>query len=99
MSITFTSITQLGKAIPFHRKRAGLTRAELSELAGVGQTTIYELEHGKESIQFNMVFHILDVLNISLQVDSPLMNEYPARKHPTGINALQDNPVEANPHE
>ena len=55
-----------------HRKRSGLSQAELAKLAGVGKTVVFDIEHGKESVQFDTLLKILRVLNISLSFSSPL---------------------------
>lgn len=65
----------LGKIVFFHRKRSGLSRNQLALLAGVGKTVVYDLEHGKISIQLDNIKKILDVLNISIHFNSPLMGE------------------------
>ena len=65
----------LEKVIKFHRKKAGLSRKELAELAGVGKTVIYDIEHGRKTIQLNIVKSILDALNIKIIFDSPFMEE------------------------
>jgi transcriptional regulator with XRE-family HTH domain len=57
-----------------HRKAAKLSRAKLSEMAGVGKTVIYDIEKGKESVQLNTLRKILKVLNIKIELTSPLMN-------------------------
>ncbi|MGK0184230.1 MAG: HTH-type transcriptional regulator/antitoxin HipB, partial [Halioglobus sp.] len=45
--------THIAKLILFHRKRAGLSRIQLAELAGIGKTAVYDVEHGKESVKLN----------------------------------------------
>jgi transcriptional regulator with XRE-family HTH domain len=59
--------------IRFHRKKAGLTQTELSELAGLGKTVVFDIEHGKDTIKWSTLVRILQVLNISVAFDSPLM--------------------------
>ncbi len=66
---------KLAKIISFHRKKAGLSRKELAELAGIGKTVIYDIEHGKKTIRFNIVKSILDVLNIKITLESQFMEE------------------------
>jgi y4mF family transcriptional regulator len=66
-------MTNIAKMIRFHRKKAGLTQAELSELAGLGKTVIFDVEHGKESIKWDTLTRILKVLNVTVHFDSPLM--------------------------
>jgi len=36
----------------------------LSDFSGVGKTVIYDIEHGKKTVQLNSLMKILDVLNI-----------------------------------
>jgi HTH-type transcriptional regulator / antitoxin HipB len=69
----FNKIAQL---IFFHRKKAGLSRNDLADIAGVGKTVIYDIEHGKGSIQFSSLSKIFDALNIQLDFKSPFMNEF-----------------------
>jgi HTH-type transcriptional regulator/antitoxin HipB len=65
---------ELAQIIKMHRKAAGLSRAELAELAGVGKTVIYDIEKGKESVQLDTLRKILKVLNIKIILKSPLMD-------------------------
>jgi len=59
--------------IMFHRKESGLTRNQLADLAGVGKTVIYDIEKGKETIQFSTLQKVLKALNIKIIFTSPLM--------------------------
>lgn len=72
--------TELGNIIRHHRKISGLTRIECARLAGVGKTVVYDIEHGKASIQFNTLLRILNVLNIRIQLSSPLMDDFTGEK-------------------
>jgi len=65
---------ELADAIKMHRKVAKLSRIRLAEMAGVGKTVIYDIENGKETIQLNTLRKILRVLNIKIELRSPLMN-------------------------
>lgn len=67
---------KLGKCIRYHRKAGKLTQLELAKFAGVGKTVIYDLEHGKISVQLDTLIKILNVLNITLQLQSPLMDNF-----------------------
>jgi y4mF family transcriptional regulator len=58
----------IGSILLKHRKKAGLSRIELALLAGVGKTVIYDLEHGKQSVRFDILLKILYVLNIKLNI-------------------------------
>lgn len=70
METSFIKI--LATTIHHHRKQSGLTQQELAELAGVGKTAVFDLEHGKTTVQLNTLLSILKVLNIKLSVQSPL---------------------------
>lgn len=67
---------ELGKLIRYHRRRAGLSRATFSDISGVGATVVYELEHGKRSVQLDVLQRILQTLNMHLLVEGPFLNEY-----------------------
>jgi transcriptional regulator with XRE-family HTH domain len=51
-----------------------LTQAELAKLAGVGKTVIWDIENGKESVQWDTLQKILRVLNITVEWRSPLLD-------------------------
>ena len=59
--------------VRLHRKKSGLSQAALAEMAGVGKTVIFDLEHGKMTLQLNTVLCILDALNIEIRLLSPLL--------------------------
>lgn len=65
----------LSEIIKKHRKAAGLSQLQLAEMAGVGKTVVFDLEKGKESIQLNTLRKILHVLNIKVELKSPLMDK------------------------
>jgi HTH-type transcriptional regulator / antitoxin HipB len=60
--------------IRHHRKTAGLTQAQLAKLAGVGKTVIWDVEHGRESVQWDTLQKIFGVLNITVVWRSPLLD-------------------------
>lgn len=64
----------LAQIIRLHRKAAKLSRVQLAEIAGVGKTVIFDIETGKESVQLDTLRKILKVLNIRIQLKSPLMD-------------------------
>ncbi len=66
-------VKQIGAIIRFHRKKAGLSQAELGELAGLGKTVIFDIEKGKLSVRFDTLIKVMEVLNIQIQLHSPLM--------------------------
>jgi len=71
-----TDIREVGEIIRFHRKTSGLTQIELADLSGVGKTVITEIEKGKETVKMNTLLKILRVLNIQVELTSPLMHKY-----------------------
>ncbi len=66
-------MNDFGRMIKEHRKKAGLTQKDLADFAGLGKTVIFDIEKGKETVQFNSLLKILYVLNIKLKVKSRLM--------------------------
>ena len=66
----------VGEIVKYHRKKAGLTQQELARLAGIGKTAVFDIEKGKQSIQFDTMRKILQALNITIGFESPLMEEY-----------------------
>lgn len=65
------------RVVLFHRKRAGLTRVQLARLAGVGKTAIFDIEHGKRTVQLDTLLAVLAALNVNLTWSSPLRDQYP----------------------
>lgn len=77
------TFTEIGQIVRYHRKKGGLSQLELARIAGVGKTAVFDIEHGKKTMQLNTLMHVLKVLNISLRLDSPLMENYKAEKDAT----------------
>lgn len=71
------SIDKLKKEIPglvrIHRKKSLLSQGALAQLAGVGKTVVFDLEHGKMTIQLDTLLRIFDALNIEVHFTSPLL--------------------------
>ncbi len=53
-----------------------MSQQELAKLAGIGKTAVFDLEKGKESIQLDTLWKVLQVLNITVKLESPLMEKY-----------------------
>ena len=64
----------LGALIKTHRKEAGLTQLELANLAGIGKTTVFDIEKNKETVRWSNLLAVLEVLNIKVEFKSPLTN-------------------------
>ena len=67
-----TGAKDIARIIKMHRKAANLTQLELAELAGVGKTVVFDIEKGKETVKLYTLMKILKVLNIEMQLTSPL---------------------------
>ena len=65
-------ISEVSRLIKKTRKASGLSQQELAQLAGIGKTAIFDIERGKETIQFRTLMKVLNALNIKLTVHSPL---------------------------
>ena len=86
-------MTELAQLAQSHRKKAGLTQAQLATLAGVGKTVIWDVEHGKESVQWDTLQKIFRVLNITIEWRSPLI-ERTAAGSPAAADAESSLPAE-----
>jgi HTH-type transcriptional regulator/antitoxin HipB len=56
----------LGAAIKHYRKKAGLTQAQLAELAGLNRTYLSDLEQGKETEQLRRLLRVLKKLGVRM---------------------------------
>ncbi|MBC7660804.1 MAG: helix-turn-helix transcriptional regulator [Chitinophagaceae bacterium] len=74
----------LGRLIQFHRKKSGMTQIELARLAGVGKTAVFDVEHGIKSPRFENLEKICKALNIKIQFESPLIQEFKGIDHEKG---------------
>lgn len=64
----------IAKTVKDHRKRAGLTQIQLANIAGVGKASIWDIEHGKETVRFDTLYRTLEALNIKIELKSPLID-------------------------
>lgn len=79
-----TSARLIGKAVRHHRRRSGLSQRALAELAGVGKTSVFDIEKGKATVRLATLMAVLHVLNIDLVMKSPLIDEFAAVSSDTG---------------
>jgi HTH-type transcriptional regulator/antitoxin HipB len=56
----------LGAAIKHYRKQAGLTQAQLAELAGLNRTYLSNLEKGNETEQLRRLLRVLKQLGVRM---------------------------------
>jgi HTH-type transcriptional regulator/antitoxin HipB len=59
----------LGDAIRHYRQEAGLTQAELAEMAGLHRPYLAKLEAGLETEQLKRLFRVLRLLGVRMTVD------------------------------
>jgi transcriptional regulator with XRE-family HTH domain len=67
---------QLASLITFHRKRAGLSQADLAHHANVSRYVVQNLESGTGKTTLKTLEAVLDVLNLSLEPEGPLVEEW-----------------------
>ena len=67
------AVLEIKKVVRFHRKKSGLSQAELGQLGGVGKTVVFDIEHGKMTVQLDTLLKVLKVLNIQIEFKGPLM--------------------------
>ncbi|RPG32819.1 helix-turn-helix domain-containing protein [Flagellimonas sp.] len=65
-------MVDLGLLVKSHRKKAGLTQLQLANLAGIGKTTVFDIEKNKETVRWSNILAVLQVLNIEVEFKSPL---------------------------
>jgi y4mF family transcriptional regulator len=68
----------IGRAVRYHRRRSGLSQRALADLAGIGKTSVFDIEKGKPTVRWATLAAVLRVLNIDLVMDSPLMTAFRA---------------------
>ncbi len=73
--MTVNHSDKLAEIVRRHRRLSGLSQSELARLAGVGKTAVFDLEHGKGSMQLDTVIKILAVLNINMLFESPVVHK------------------------
>ena len=58
------SAAGIGPAIRHYRDEAGLSQAQLAEMAGLNRTYLSDLEQGKETEQLRRVLRLLKLLGV-----------------------------------
>lgn len=61
----------IAKMVKYYRKQSGLSQKEFAKIAGIGKTALFDIEKGKETVQLNTLFKVLDVLNIKMKFETP----------------------------
>lgn len=63
------SPASLGDGIRHYRTAAGLTQAQLAEMAGLQRSYLSELESGKETEQLKRILRVLRQLGVRMTLD------------------------------
>jgi HTH-type transcriptional regulator/antitoxin HipB len=58
--------TELGATIRRERKSRSLSQQELGDLAGTGLNFVSQIERGKETVRFDKLLSLLQVLGLEL---------------------------------
>ena len=64
--------TKLAHMVLRHRKAAELSQLELADLAGVGKTVVFDIEHAKATVRLDTLLKVLHTLNIQITLETPL---------------------------
>jgi HTH-type transcriptional regulator / antitoxin HipB len=64
-------MNEIAKMVKEHRKVAGLSQLDFADIAGVGKTTIFDIEKGKDTVRFANLVKVLEALNIKINLISP----------------------------
>lgn len=75
------NIQYIGDIVKYHRKKAGLSQKALADIAGIGKTVVFDIEKGKETVQFKSIESVFEALNINILFDSPLMEKWKKEKN------------------
>ena len=67
---------KLASLIAWHRKRAGLSQQELARHAGVSRYVVQDLEAGRGRTTWNKLEAVLNVLNVHLELEGPLVAQW-----------------------
>lgn len=62
---------ELGTRIRAAREARGLSRKQLADLAGIGKTAQFDLEHGNGGVRLNTLLSVLTVLDMQLDLVDP----------------------------
>lgn len=73
----------IGHSVRYHRRRSGLSQHALADLAGIGKTSVFDIEKGKSTVRLATLMALLRVLNIDMVLESPLMEAFITAMHNT----------------
>ena len=63
------NVADLGAEIRLARKAMGLTQGQLAGASGVGESFVYNIEHGKETAEIGKALHVARMAGIDLYIE------------------------------
>ncbi|MGK0190149.1 MAG: putative transcriptional regulator [Verrucomicrobiales bacterium] len=72
---------ELASLIAWHRKRAGLSQTDLARHAGVSRYVVQDLEAGHGRTTWKKMDAVLEVLNLRLEPEGPLVSKWRASQN------------------
>lgn len=66
------NMDNFAKTVRLHRKKCGLTQIQLANLAGIGKTTVFDIEKNRHAFHTDTIHKICEALNLKMHIDSPL---------------------------
>ncbi|MCK5156674.1 MAG: helix-turn-helix domain-containing protein [Spirochaetales bacterium] len=60
-----------------------MSQHALADLAGIGKTSVFDIEKGKSTVRLATLMALLRVLNIDMALESPLMEAFITAMHNT----------------
>ena len=63
---------KIAELVRSNRKLGRLTQSGLADLAGIGKTAVFDIEHGKTSVRLCSLLKVFRALNIELSLSGPL---------------------------
>lgn len=71
MRVSIASVADVGLALRATRRAHGVRLDDAAGAAGVGTKFAFNVEHGKETVEFGRVLRLLDELGIKVVLDIP----------------------------
>ncbi len=68
-----TDTQSLGQQLKLLRKQTRLSQGDLALRAGLSRTAIQAIEKGKETYQLDTLLKVLQILNVRMGIDHPLL--------------------------
>ena len=65
------NMDNFGETVRFHRKKCGLSQLQLANLAGIGKTTVFDIEKNRHTFQTDTIQKICEALNLEMNIRSP----------------------------